>query len=76
MDTYDTGQLTDVTGAETNSYDYDANGNRSNAHDSDVVNNQALNDGTYTYTYDAEGIDGIEPRRAAVLKSSIAVPVR
>jgi RHS repeat-associated protein len=53
--TYDpTNQLTAVaTGTGTTNYNYDPNGNPSG--DSIGTGNQILNDGTWTYTYDAEG---------------------
>lgn len=56
----DTHQLTGATGDRTESYAYDANGNRveSHLHDDDYVtgpNNQLLSDGVFDYTYDNEG---------------------
>ncbi|WP_186767770.1 choice-of-anchor D domain-containing protein [Blastopirellula retiformator] len=54
----DTNQLegADYTGtANDESYTYDDNGNRTNTGYSTGDNNQLLSDGTYNYTYDAEG---------------------
>ena len=50
-----TGQL---TGAGSDTYAYDSNGNRTTANGSTYVtgvNNELMDDGTYTYTYDSEG---------------------
>ena len=48
-----TGQLTGATGEPA--YTYDANGNRTMTGYSTGPNNELLSDGTYNYTYDAEG---------------------
>jgi RHS repeat-associated protein len=50
-------QLTSVTtaGSSTVSYSYDATGNRTDTGDVTGPGNQLINDGTWTYTYDAEG---------------------
>ena len=56
-----TGQLTGATytgGQASESYTYDANGNRITTNGSTYTtgaDNQLLSDGTYTYAYDAEG---------------------
>jgi RHS repeat-associated protein len=52
-----TNQLTGASHtAQTNeAYAYDANGNRTSGGTVTGVNNQLLNDGTYSYTYDGEG---------------------
>ncbi|WP_233198707.1 MULTISPECIES: RHS repeat-associated core domain-containing protein [Pirellulaceae] len=54
----DTDQLTgaDRSGISSDeSYTYDENGNRTNTGYSTGTNNQLLSDGTYNYTFDAEG---------------------
>jgi YD repeat-containing protein len=53
----DTSQLTtaDHTGMSDESYAYDANGNRTGGSIDNDPNNQLASDGTYNYTYDAEG---------------------
>jgi RHS repeat-associated protein len=48
-------QVKTVTGSNSEAYTYDANGNRTNNGYSTGVNNQLLNDGTYSYEYDKEG---------------------
>jgi RHS repeat-associated protein len=57
--TYDNdGQLTGATGSAlpaSESYSYDANGNRTNSGDTTTTNNELTSDGTYDYTYDADG---------------------
>jgi RHS repeat-associated protein len=58
--TYDqVAQLTGVTGARTESYSYDLNGNRTSAngvsYGTPAAGNRLTNDGTYTYTYDNQG---------------------
>jgi YD repeat-containing protein len=52
-----TNQLTGATHSNQadEAYEYDANGNRINSVYQTGVNNQLLNDDTYTYEYDAEG---------------------
>ncbi len=52
-----TNQLTgtDHTNQTDEAYSYDANGNRTSGGTVTGVNNQLLNDGTYSYTYDGEG---------------------
>jgi RHS repeat-associated protein len=52
-----TNQLTGAShSSQTNeAYSYDANGNRTSGGTVTGVNNQLLNDGTYSYTYDGEG---------------------
>jgi RHS repeat-associated protein len=52
------GQLTGASGsalASSESYSYDANGNRTNSGDTTTTNNELTSDGTYDYTYDADG---------------------
>jgi RHS repeat-associated protein len=53
------GELTAVTGARTENYQYDRNGNRTSANGSTYgapgPDNELTFDGTYTYTYDHEG---------------------
>ena len=44
-----------LTGDGINDYEYDAAGNRPNANETDVVNNQPSNDAVWHYTYDEEG---------------------
>jgi RHS repeat-associated protein len=44
-----------LTGDGTNSYGYDANGNRNTGGYTTGAGNQTTSDGTWTYTYDAEG---------------------
>jgi RHS repeat-associated protein len=46
---------TDHTNQTDEAYSYDANGNRTSGGSVTGVNNQLLNDGTYSYTYDGEG---------------------
>ena len=54
--TYDnTDQLTGASGARTETYTYDANGNRTMAGYSTTTGNRLTSDGTYNYTYDNEG---------------------
>ncbi len=54
--TYDgTNQLTGVSGSASESFAYDANGNRAGGGYATGVGNRLTSDGTYTYTYDAEG---------------------
>jgi RHS repeat-associated protein len=48
-------QLTYDTSSTSNTYSYDATGNRAMTGYSTGKGNQLLNDGTWTYTYDAEG---------------------
>ena len=48
-------QVKTVTGSNSEAYTYDANGNRTNNGYATGVNNQLLNDGTYSYEYDKEG---------------------
>ena len=48
-------QVKTVTGSNTEAYDYDLNGNRTNAGYATGLNNQLTSDGTYTYLYDPEG---------------------
>jgi RHS repeat-associated protein len=50
-----TGQLIGVTGARTESYSYDENGNRTMTGYETGDLNQLLSDGTYDYEYDLEG---------------------
>jgi RHS repeat-associated protein len=53
-----TGQLLGATytgGQSSESYSYDANGNRTNAGYVIGADNRLLSDGTYTYTYNADG---------------------
>ncbi len=53
---YDTtGQLTGVSGAQSASYSYDTNGNRTMSGYVTGPGNQLLSDGTYTYTYNKDG---------------------
>jgi len=49
------GQLLEVTGARTEDYSYDENGNRTMTGYVTGDLNQLLSDGTYDYTYDLEG---------------------
>jgi RHS repeat-associated protein len=51
----DTNQLTGVSGAYSETFGYDLNGNRTGGGYSTGAGNRLLSDGTYTYTYDAEG---------------------
>jgi uncharacterized protein YwbE len=44
-----------VTGSNSEAYNYDLNGNRTNAGYATGINNQLNSDGTYNYQYDAEG---------------------
>jgi RHS repeat-associated protein len=54
--TYDsTDQLTGVSGSHSESYSYDANGNRTMSGYATDTGNRLTSDGTYTYTYDDEG---------------------
>ncbi len=57
--TYDNdGQLTGASGSAlpaSNSYSYDSNGNRTNPGDTTDTNNELTSDGTYNYSYDADG---------------------
>src|SRR5205085_2062222 len=54
--TYDnTDQLTGVSGARTETYTYDANGNRTMNGYTTTAGNRLTSDGTYNYTYDNEG---------------------
>jgi RHS repeat-associated protein len=46
---------TDHTNQTDEAYQYDANGNRTSGGTVTGVNNQLLNDGTYSYQYDGEG---------------------
>jgi RHS repeat-associated protein len=48
-------QVKTVTGSNSEAYTYDENGNRKNGGYATGVNNQLLNDGTYSYEYDKEG---------------------
>jgi RHS repeat-associated protein len=48
-------QVKSVTGSNSEAYTYDENGNRKNSGYATGVNNQLLNDGTYSYEYDKEG---------------------
>lgn len=50
-----TGQLTSVTGSRTESYSYDANGNRTMAGYVTEDGNRLSSDGTFNYSYDNEG---------------------
>jgi YD repeat-containing protein len=50
-----TSQLTGATGARSEGYSYDANGNRTMTGYSTGDGNRLTSDGTYTYTYDNEG---------------------
>jgi len=52
------GQLTGASGSALPSsdfYSYDSNGNRTNSGDTTSTNNELTSDGTYDYTYDADG---------------------
>jgi RHS repeat-associated protein len=54
--TYDAvGQLTGVSGAHSESYSYDLNGNRTMTGYTTGTGNRLTSDGTYNYTYDNEG---------------------
>ncbi len=54
--TYDNAnQLTGVTGSASESFGYDANGNRNTTGYSTTGGNRLASDGTYNYGYDAEG---------------------
>jgi RHS repeat-associated protein len=55
--TYDqVAQLTGVTGARTENYSYDLNGNRTmTGYSPPAAGNRLTSDGTYNYTYDNEG---------------------
>jgi YD repeat-containing protein len=48
-------QLTSVSGARTETYTFDNNGNRTMSGYSTGTGNELLGDGTYTYAYDNEG---------------------
>src|SRR5262249_13147516 len=50
-----TGQLTGVTGAHSESYSFDLNGNRTMSGYVTTTGNRLQTDGTYNYTYDQEG---------------------
>jgi RHS repeat-associated protein len=50
-----TNQLTGASGARSESYSYDANGNRSMTGYTTGTGNRLTSDGTYSYTYDNEG---------------------
>jgi RHS repeat-associated protein len=50
-----TNQLTAVTGAHTESYGYDSNGNRNTNGNTPGTDNRQQSDGTYNYVYDNEG---------------------
>ena len=50
-----TGQLTGVSGARTESYSFDINGNRTMAGYTTGSDNRLTSDGTYNYTYDNDG---------------------
>jgi RHS repeat-associated protein len=50
-----TNQLTGASGARSESYSYDANGNRTMTGYSTGTGNRLSSDGTYNYTYDNEG---------------------
>jgi len=49
------GQLTSVTGARSESFSYDKNGNRTMAGYTTGAGNELTSDGVYNYTYDNEG---------------------
>src|SRR5262249_38145138 len=49
------GELTGVSGARSESYSYDVNGNRTMTGYATGTGNRLSSDGTYTYTYDDEG---------------------
>jgi RHS repeat-associated protein len=49
------GQLTGVSGAHSESYSYDLNGNRTMSSYTTSGGNRLTSDGTYSYTYDNEG---------------------
>jgi RHS repeat-associated protein len=51
----DTNQLTGVSGSATESFAYDGNGNRAGGGYATGAGNRLTSDGTYNYTYDAEG---------------------
>jgi RHS repeat-associated protein len=53
--TYTYDNTNQLTGDGTNSWSYDANGNRTNSGYVTGTGNQLTNDGVFTYTYDAEG---------------------
>jgi len=50
-----TNQVTGATQPANESYSFDSNGNRTNTGYSTGTNNQLTSDGTFNYTYDAEG---------------------
>src|SRR5262249_39657676 len=50
-----TDQLTGASGARSESYSYDANGNRAMTGYTTGTGNRLTSDGTYSYTYDNEG---------------------
>ncbi len=50
-----TSELTSASGARTENYGYDLNGNRNTAGYSTGSGNRLLGDGTFTYLYDSEG---------------------
>jgi RHS repeat-associated protein len=50
-----TGQLTGVSGAQNATFSFDANGNRNSTGYQTGTNNEMLNDGTFSYTYDHNG---------------------
>ncbi len=50
-----TGQLSTVSGAQTGSFSYDLNGNRTLSGYTTGAGNRLTSDGVYQYTYDAEG---------------------
>src|SRR5262249_42138558 len=50
-----TDQLTGASGARSESYSYDANGNRSMTGYTTGTGNRLTSDGTYSYTYEKEG---------------------
>src|SRR5205085_11506385 len=49
-----TGQLTAVSGARTESYSYDLNGNRTMPGYTTTTGNRLTSDGSFNYTYDNE----------------------
>jgi YD repeat-containing protein len=53
--TYSYDNIKELTGEGTNTFSYDATGNRTNTGYSTGTANQLTNDGTWSYTYDAEG---------------------
>ncbi len=52
---YATGELNTVTGARSETYSYDLNGNRTMTGYVTTTGNRLQSDGTYNYTYDNEG---------------------